>query len=115
MQGIRKLTSNCFLNEVFGHYHFVHVFTSKVEPIWMLNSSIEPLFARRHVRGRLYGCSTHLDISTLQFYLKTSETIYHHYHHHQLFNYLERKEKKHKQDEAESLSKFREKFPKKLI
>ena len=70
MQGIRKLTSGCLLNDVFGHYQFLHVPTSKVEPIWMLNSSAKPLFTRRHIRGRLYGCSTHLDISTLQLLFK---------------------------------------------
>ena len=109
MQGISKLTSSCLFNEVFGHYHFLHVTTSKVEPIWMLNSFIEPLFAGCHIRGRLYGCSTHLELRLFNFYLKTSETvIYHHYHHHKLFF-------KHKQDESESLSKFNEKFPNKLI
>ena len=58
------------MNEVFGHYRFLHVTTSKVEHIWMLNSSIEPLFAGRHIRRRLYGCSTHLDIATRQLLFK---------------------------------------------
>lgn len=58
------------MNEIFGHYHFLHVPTSKVEPIWMLNSSIEPLFSGRHIRARLYGFSTHLDIATLQLLFK---------------------------------------------
>ena len=92
------------MNEIFGHYHFLHVPTSKVEPIWMLNSSIEPLFSGRHIRARLYGFSTHLDIATLQLLSKnfrnnfTIIII--------IINFLiiYKEKKKHKQDEAESLS-----------